>query len=231
MDSDFSTFNLFFMKKFLMNIIFLIIASFLYGCSYASPFVDTIPLCILKMKEKDSLLIVDKYDYKGQQWFGVRRILTEEELIKVNYIKTILFYDPRCNQVATWRTGGHGIIIVDKILPDTIDKTKIVKVEEKVPEKIIQLAIKNNAASISEYQYLGQTLYFLDVRSFYYSRPEKRIESYYDKNGNEIIYFKKGVNPPPFSRMDAKERNATAHPEELLPKGIMWHNPNYVPIK
>ena len=57
------------MKKFPKHIIFLISATLLYACSYASPAVDSVPACILKMKQKDSLLIVDKYDYKGQQWF------------------------------------------------------------------------------------------------------------------------------------------------------------------
>ena len=128
------------MKKFTIYTTFFITATLLYGCCYASPTVDSLPSCILKMKQKDSLLIVDKYDYKGQRWFGIKRILTEQEMKKVNYIKTTVFYNTGCKPVATWRTGGNFIIRVDAILPDSIDKTKIIRVaDDKVPENIMQL--------------------------------------------------------------------------------------------
>ncbi len=175
-----------------------------------------------------------EYDYKGQRWFGINKILTEQEIKKVNYEHTTQFYNQGCNLVATWRrTGGNGFVRANNILPDTIEKTKIIKVAEKVPENIMRLAINHNAVSISKYEYQGQTLYFLDVRNNRFHNPvkEKRIESYYEKNGKEIIYFKEGVNPPSFSRMDAEERNATAHPEKLIPKGIIWHNPYYRQMK
>lgn len=104
------------MKKFPMHIIFLISVILVNCCSYASPAVDSLPSCILKMKQKDSLLIINRYAYKGQQWFGISRILTEQEMKKVFYIKTILFYNSCCHQVATWRTGGNGIRREDNII-------------------------------------------------------------------------------------------------------------------
>jgi len=176
------------------------------------------------MKQKDSLLMVNEYDYKGQQWFGISRILPEQEMKKVLYIHTIILYNSGCNMVATWRTGGNGIKRVDKILPDSIDKTKIVKVtNEKVPGKIMELSIKNNAASISEYQYLGQTLYFLNKWNDKNAPKEKIVvEPYFDKNGIEIIRFQR-ANDPGFSRAQGWWPH-TVQPEKLLGKGIVWYN-------
>jgi PBP1b-binding outer membrane lipoprotein LpoB len=61
------------MKKHFIYLILLISATLIYGCSYAAPAADSLPPCIIKMKQKDSLLIVDKYDYKGQRWYGISR--------------------------------------------------------------------------------------------------------------------------------------------------------------
>ncbi len=169
---------------------------------------------------------VTEYEYKGQQWFGISTKLTEQEKKKANYIHTIKFYNSGCNPVATWQTGGNGIIKVDKILPDTVDKTKIIKVaDEKVPEKIIQLAVKNNAASITEYEYLGQTLYFLNEREniFHPITPKPIREPYYDKKGREIICFKRAATQA-FSREQGWEP-CTVQPEKLIKKGVIWIAP------
>ncbi len=218
------------MKFFSIHIIFLISAILFYSYNYASPATDSLPYCILKMKQKDSFLIIQKYDYKGQQWFGIRKMLTEEEKKRVNYINTVIFYNIGCNPVATWRTGGNGIIKVDKILPDTIDKTKIVKIIEKAPENIIQLAIKNNAASITEYEYMGQTLYFLNK---WKDRNEPKVmivlEPYYDKNGIEIIRFQRANNPAFFRAQQWVPY--TVKPEKLIEKGVIWHNPSATQTK
>lgn len=213
------------MKKNQPHIIFLMSTSLLYGCSFASPVIDSLPSCILKMKQKDSLLIVNKYDYKDQQWFGISKILTEQEMKKVNYIKTIIFYNSDCNLVATWQTGGNYIKRVDKISPDTIDKNKIIKITgEKAPEAIIKLAIKNNAAYITEYEYLGQTLYFLNDRNDKFNlNAEKKmitIKPYFDKNGREIIRFQR-ANDPSFLRAQGWQPY-TVKPEKLIKKGIIW---------
>lgn len=109
-------------------------------------------------------------------------------------------------------------------MPDSIDKTKIIKVAEKVSEKIMLLAVNNNAASISEYEYMGQTLYFLNKLNDWELQKKIIIESYYDKNGVEIIYHR--VTDPAFSSAEKWEPYATVHPEKLIKKGIIWLNPS-----
>ncbi|MDZ4793744.1 MAG: hypothetical protein SGI83_05640 [Bacteroidota bacterium] len=298
-----------------MHIIFLVSATLIYGCSYANPAMDSLPGCILKMKQKDSLLIVEKYDYKGQQWYGISRMLTDQEKKEVNYIHTIKFYNPGCNLIASWRTGGNGIIRVNAILPDSNDKTKIKKVEEKVPKKtmavdslpscilnmkkdsflivdeydykgqqwfgissklteednmfiikfynpacklvatwhggtnrvlpdsidrtrllniekvkapetILTRAIKNDALSISEYEYLGQTLYFLNERTDRFNpnaqKPMIVVKPYYDKNGRVIIAFKRATSSS-FLRTQGWQPN-TVQQKSLQKKGIIWYN-------
>ncbi len=109
-------------------------------------------------------------------------------------------------------------------MPDTIDKTKIIKIAEKVPEKIMLLAIKNNAASISEYQYLGQSLYFLHINQPYNSPKDTIvIKPYYDKTGRVIIFLKRVTNPD-FTRAEQWEPYGTVQPEKLLTKGDIWYN-------
>ena len=196
-----------------MHIIFLMSATLLYGCSYASPAVDSLPSCILKMKQKDSLLIIYKYDYKGQQWFGIKRILTEQEMKKVNYIKTTVFYNTGCKPVATWRTGGNFIIRVDAILPDSIDKTKIIRVaDDKVPENIMQfpvnrsnalpdsivrLALAKNCSEVKEYLYQEKILYTFRYPLYSQQLPEKGSVTidvpYYDKNGKVVLTYKRAI--------------------------------------
>ncbi|MEJ7826597.1 MAG: hypothetical protein WKF91_00315 [Segetibacter sp.] len=217
------------MKKFPKHIIFLISATLLYGCSYASPAVDSVPACILKMKQKDSLLIVDKYDYKGQQWFCLRRMLTLKESQISDQMYHLEFYNKDCKLVCTQVKGG--IAGLNKVKPDSIDKTKIVKVtDEKVPEKIMLLAIKNNAASITEYEYQGQTLYFLFKEK---DRKAQKmmivIEPYYDKTGTEIMRFKR-ANDPSFFRAQGWDPH-TIQPEKLVQKSTIWFNPSKEKLK
>jgi len=201
------------MKKFPMPFIFLITATLLYGCIYASPVSDSLPPCILKMKQKDSLLIIDRYDYKGERWYGVSRKINEYDRMFI-----IKFYNDDCTLVATWH-GGH-----DQIVPESIDQTKIVNTEKvKAPEEIIKLAIKNNALYITEYEYDGQTLYFLNERSNY-SAPKSMyiIEPYYDKNGREIMRFQR-ANGGVFLRGQQWVPN-TVEPKKLIKKGVIWYN-------
>jgi hypothetical protein len=210
------------MKKIPMHIIFLITGTLLYSCSYASPAADSLPACILKMKQKDSLLTVEKYDYKGQQWFVMSRMLTLKESQMSDRMYHLEFYNKDCKLVCTQKKGGFAGL--NKVLPDTIDKTKIIKIAEKVPEKIMLLAIKNNAASISEYQYLGQPLYFLHINHPYNSPKDTIvIKPYYDKTGRVIIFLKRVTNPD-FTRAERWEPYGTVQPEKLLTKGDIWYN-------
>lgn len=117
--------------------------------------------------------------------------MSDEESKNENYINTTRFYNPDCNLKATGRYGGNGIVRVDDILPETIDKNEIIKVPEKVPENIKQLAIDHDVVSIIKYEYLGQPLYLLKKRYEYdrfYNRQHTVREYYYDKNGIKIIY-------------------------------------------
>ncbi|MEJ7674277.1 MAG: hypothetical protein WKF59_16680 [Chitinophagaceae bacterium] len=180
------------------------------------------------MKQKDSLLIVDKYDYKGQQWFSMRRMLTLKESQMSDRMYHQEFYNKDCKLVCTLTKGG--IAGLNKVLPDTIDKTKIIKVGGKVPENIMQLAIKYNGISISIYEYLGQPLYLL---KFQYSRlhnPKQIIrESYYDKNGIEKISYKRATDPA-FSRQEGWEPS-DVQPEKIISKSVIWYNPYYRQMK
>jgi len=210
------------MKKIPLHLIFLITATLFCVSTYASPASDSLPACILKMKQKDSLLIVDKYDYKGQQWFSMRRMLTLKASKMPDRMYHLDIYTKDCKLVCTWINGGFAAL--NKVLPDTIDKTKIIKIAEKVPEKIMLLAIKNNAASISEYQYLGQPLYFLHINHPYNSPKDTIvIKPYYDKTGRVIIFLKRITNPD-FTRAERWEPYGTVQPEKLLTKGDIWYN-------
>ena len=206
-----------------MPLIFLISATLLCGCSYASPAVDSLPACILKMKQKDSLLIVEEYDYKGQRWFLIGKKTTQPVENYPDKMTTTKFYNHNCQLVCTWTRGG--IAGLNKVSPDSIDKTKIIKIAEKVPEKIMQLAIKNNALSITEYEYLGQTLYFLNTRNND-STPKPMIvrELYYDKNGREIITFQRATSGA-FLRAQRWEPY-DVDTKKLIKKGIVWYNPS-----
>ncbi len=203
-------------------IILFIILSISFSICYGYSNVDSLPACILKIKQKDSLLIVDKYDYKGQRWFVMRRMLTLKESQMSDRMYHLEFYNKDCKLVCTWIKGGFAGL--NKVLPDTIDKTKIIKIAEKVPEKIMQLAIKNNAASISEYQYLGQTLYFLHINHTYNSPKDTIIiKPYYDNTGRVIIFLKRVTNPD-FTRTERWGPEGTVQPEKLLIKGDIWYN-------
>ncbi len=203
-------------------IILFIILSISFSICYGYSNVDSLPACILKMKQKDSLLIVDKYDYKGQQWFVMRRMLTLKESQMPDRMYHLDFYNKDCKLVCTHTKGGFAGL--NKVSPDTIDKTKIIKIAEKVPEKIMQLAIKNNAASISEYQYLGQPLYFLHINHPYNSSKDSIvIKPYYDIRGKVIIFLKRVTNPD-FTRTERWEPYGTVQPEKLLTKGDIWSN-------
>ena len=203
-------------------------ATLLCSCSYAGAAVDSLPACILKMKQKDSLIMVNQYDYKGQRWFGMRRMLTLKESQISDRMYHLEFYNKDCQLVCTWIKGG--IAGLNKVLPDTIDKTKIIIVPDKVPEKIMQLALLNNAAYITEYEYLGQSLYFLYKNKDKNAQKEMiNIEPYYDKNGIEIIRFQR-ANDPSFSRAQGW-RPITVKPEKLLQKGTIWYNPSKEKLK
>ena len=209
-------------------IIFFIILSISFSICYGNSNMDSLPSCILKMKQKDSLLIVDNYDYKGQQWFVMRRMLTLKESQMPDRMYHLDFYNKDCKLVCTQTKGGFAGL--NKVLPDTIDKTKIIKIAEKVPENIKQLAIRHNGISISIYEYLGQPLYLLELQYSSFHNPKQIIrESYYDKNGIAIIYHKKATNPA-FSQKEGWEPS-TVQPEKIIPKGVIWYNPNYRPIK
>ena len=179
--------------------------------------------CFLKMKQEDSLLMVNQYDYKGQRWFKMENKTTQPVENYPDKMTTTKFYNDNCQLVCTWTRGG--IAGLNKVSPDTIDKTKILKFAEKVPEKIMQLAINHNAVSISKYEYLGQTLYFLNKRDNY-STPQTTIvrEPYYDKNGSIIITFQRATRGA-FLRAQRWEPY-DVDTKKLIKKGIVWYNPS-----
>lgn len=161
------SFYLLIMKKGTKHIIFLLIGALLYGCSYASPVSDSLPACFLKMKQKDNLLIVREYDYKGQQWFGMRRMLSLKESQTSDRMYHLEFYNKNCKLVCTQTKGG--IAGLNKVLPDTIDKTKIIKiaydaykrVQKKVavdtlPAGILKMKQNDSLLTVDEYDYKGE---------------------------------------------------------------------------
>lgn len=89
---------------------------------------DTVPLCIKKMLQAKNELTLSMYQYKGQQWYGISENKSYAAQKKANYIRTIYLYNNNCSLMATWQTGGNGIIIVNKIVPDTVDTKAIKKI-------------------------------------------------------------------------------------------------------
>ncbi|MEO5948601.1 MAG: hypothetical protein ABIP79_17430 [Chitinophagaceae bacterium] len=175
------------------------------------PAVDSIPACILKMKQKDSLLIVDKYDYRGQQWFGISPKLIDNDKMFI-----IKFYNTDCKLVGTWH-GAH-----NQVVPDSIDKTRILNMEKvKVPEAIFKLAVKHMALSITEYEYLGQTLYLLNVKNIDVHQTTI-TEPYFDKDGRDIITFQRATSGAFLRAQRWEPYNVDT--KKLIKKGIIWYN-------
>jgi hypothetical protein len=216
------------MSYLLKNISLLAIVTLATISSNAIDITDSLPSCITTMKRNDSLVTSAEFEYKGQQWFLIGKKTTQPAKNYPDKMTTTKFYNNNCQLVCTWTRGG--IAGLNKVLPDTIDKTKIIKVAEIVPEKIMELAIKNNAASITEYQYLGQPLYFLNKGNDRNAPKEMIvIEPYYDKNGIEIIRFQR-ANDPSFFRAQGW-RPHTVQPEKLVVKGIVWYNTSKEKLK
>ena len=94
----------------------------------------------------------------------------------------------------------------------------------KAPEAIFKLAVEDSALSITEYEYRGQTLYFLNVikneKNDFYETTVK--EPYYDKNGREIMTFQRATRGMFLRAQHWVPYNVD--PKELIKKGIIWYN-------
>ncbi|MFC4263535.1 hypothetical protein ACFOWM_11630 [Ferruginibacter yonginensis] len=112
-----------------IKFIFLLSTSFISSITtYAKQTNDTVPPCIKKMLEANIQLTLSMYQYKGQRWYGISENKSYAAQKKANYVRTIYLYNNHCLLMATWQTGGNGIIIINKIVPDTVDTKAIKKI-------------------------------------------------------------------------------------------------------
>ncbi|MBA3674490.1 MAG: hypothetical protein H0W75_05950 [Chitinophagaceae bacterium] len=231
------------MKKFITHLFFLITATLLCNYTYASPAVDSLPACILKMKQKDSLLIVDKYDYKGQQWFSMRRMLNLKESQMSDRMNHLEFYNEDCKIVCTWTKGG--IAGLNKVTPDTIEKAKIKKIEillkdsikkypvnsNALPGTIVKMALAKNVQEIVEYLYQDKILYEFRYPLYYKQELPKKgsvtiDDPYYDKNGKVILIYKRAIQGT-FTRAERWEPASVKRSDVTeLPNGIWFREKN-----
>lgn len=194
-----------------------ILLSAAISASHAHTTSDSFPSCIAAMKAKDSNIIIKQYDYKGQRWFGITRKNIDPKVS--DPMNNIIFYNTKCERTATWQRGG--IAALSRLIPDSIDKTKLFRTDNpKIHEAILQLALKNNATAVTEYTYLGQTLYFLNIDNF---NSKKMVieEPYYDSNGVAVITFHRATQGA-FMRAQRWEPAGKVQPEKLMKRGIVW---------
>ncbi len=195
------------MKKTAVQIILFLISFISHAESYAA--IDsTLPPCI-KNKVDSNQLNVTEYDYKGQRWF-VTAIQNPKIENNSDKLTTIKFYTDNCKPACIWQEGG--IAGLNKVTPDTIDKTKILlirtikfdtlqkKNNDYLPYPVIKLADLRQGINIQEYLYKNQRLYWINVPLTATKRKElldKRIttvdEPYYDEKGKIVILYKRAL--------------------------------------
>jgi hypothetical protein len=131
---------------------------------------DTIPPCIIHIKTETGKLIT-KYEYKGQYWYAFRTPAMKVIDNTSDKMTTITFYDSTCHVVGRWTKGG--IAGLNRVTPDSIDKTKIKPLwAEKdsaaaliknyiptLPDTIQKIALLKKSDWIEEGIYQGKYIY------------------------------------------------------------------------
>ena len=199
------------MKNNKLQIIFCVILFPVYASGYAR--IDSLPSCINKMRSAYPRLKTEEYEYKGQRWFTIvndTSVKVENYPDRLYYIK---FYDTACKLVCTWKRGG--IAGLNQTIPDTVDKSKINKVQKslesadrsqkkkismvnELPEPIVKIALLKGAAFIQEYSYHDTILYCISSSNLPANQlAQKGIATiddvYYGAAGKIIATFKRAT--------------------------------------
>lgn len=169
---------------------------------------DSLPGCITSVQLHDPYLFTE-YEYKGQRWFSLASS-SEGKLNIPHDIKTIRFYDLKCQLVCSWVRGGF--VMVDKITPDTVERKKITTISTRVldsnetkqlkpfwqlPDSILKLALSKNSREVKEYLYQDKKLYRLTHPPGFAQQAEKGSvtidELYYNQSGKIILIYKRAT--------------------------------------
>lgn len=140
---------------------------------------DSLPVCLEKRRQSDSLQCFVVYTYKGEQWFVTTDGLQKNKQTPAK-VYTESVYNSKCKLIATWQKGGNGIMTVNKIIPDTVNKNEL---KIFIPDSTRATAIKNKIATISLCNNKGRLVYFL-TKTLYSTRSFDVIKDwYYDEYG------------------------------------------------
>lgn len=157
------------MKFFLNHTILLILT--VSCCSNLFAATDSLPSCVGQVLQVEPRIIT-YYDYKGQKLYSYKTTYQTRSTNNSDQMTTTHFYDSNCRLVCTWTKGG--IAGLNKIVPDSIQKDKIIiictdtvdTVEIKklvtitsLPDSIVKLAILKKSNWIEENNYKGNYIF------------------------------------------------------------------------
>jgi len=157
------------MKIFLNHTIFLILT--VSCCTNIFAATDSLPPCIGSVLNIEPRTVT-QYDYKGQRLYSYKTSYQTRPQNNSDQMTTIRFYDSNCRLVFTWTRGG--IAGLNKIIPDSIQKDKIITIRTdtldtmvvkkivtptSLPDSITKLAALKKSYWIEENNYKGNLLF------------------------------------------------------------------------
>jgi hypothetical protein len=194
------------MKNFLIHLLLFISYSISFKTGYALK--DSLPGCINEMKISTESFVTE-YEYKGQRWFVFTKNNPPPEPNVSDRMTNTTFYNSDCKIVGWWTKGG--IAGLNKVTPDTIEKSKIKKIgivpkdtiikqnasSNALPDSIVKLALAKNCSEVKEYLYQDKILYNFRYPLNYREVPKEGSVTidvpYYDKNGKVILIYKSAI--------------------------------------
>ncbi len=106
------------------------------GCGCRATAQDSLPPCIVHLSTKEPVLFY-QYEYKGKQLFSFKtaeQLANEKKNISDKMVTT-RYYDYNCQLFCTTIKGG--VAGLNKIMPDSVEKTKIILVNTIVSDTIV----------------------------------------------------------------------------------------------
>lgn len=137
------------------------------------------PDCFTKAG-KDTSTFLMRYTYKGETWYLKQTKKPETKISdKMVYLK---FYNNQCQLVCTWTKGG--IAGINKIVPDTIDKDKIIPF---VPDTVLKKAIAEKITTVTICRMNDSLVYLISKKTVAQNRSTYYFEDrYYNEDGKLV---------------------------------------------
>lgn len=156
--------------KFLLNHTIILILA-VSCCSNLFAATDSLPSCVASQLQIEPRTVT-YYDYKGQKLYSYKTIYQARPSNNSDQMTTTRFYDSNCRLVCTWTKGG--IAGLNKMIPDTIQKDKIIAIRTdtldtvvvkklavitSLPDNISKLAGLKKSNWIEESNYKGNYIF------------------------------------------------------------------------